>query len=275
MPTLYAWAKPAFFNGSLMDHTWVTDYDNRTQKYLDINEVVANGKNYWYAWGDYHILGSTPLLTDGFVCGGDGSLPLAKCLCLPNVPSKQNHLARGTIFNYGIEGVCHQLTNQILAATDSKLLVTKVRGYILTTMFFGDYGKSEDKFWNSKYTGCSSQPDSYRSDLMSFKEVQMNRHVDTFETRARSILSGKSNHHKLNKLLELRRAQQSYLHSLSDKIDSEKISYPSAEELNAKYNEFLSQAADLLGPAAFQSIFDFPPDTVVKLVDESQLKSAA
>ncbi|MCH8620416.1 hypothetical protein [Undibacterium sp. TS12] len=275
MATLFAWTRPAFFDGFILDHTWVTDYDNRLQQFENINDVVVNGKNYWYSWGDYHKLGETPSLPDGFVCAEQGSISLANCLCLSNVPSKDKLKARGTIYNYGVEGVCHQLSNQILAATNSKLLVDKVRGYALSSFLFGDYGKNQGDFWKLKYAVCNSQPGSYRSDVMSFKEVHMDRHIDTFEVRARSVLSGKSNQHKLRKLLELRRAQQNYFSSLSDNLDAKRIAQPSASELNAKYNEFLCAVAELLGPESFQTLFDFPPGTKVKLVDEAQFGKAA
>ncbi|MFZ6778352.1 hypothetical protein ACO0LD_16120 [Undibacterium sp. Ji83W] len=281
MSTLYAWAKPAFFSESPMDHTWVTDFDNRVHKYNNIVEVVANGKNYWYSWGDYHILGLTPSLPDGLVCAEQGALSLATCLCKPNIASKAELRARGTIYNYGIDGVCHQLTNQILAATTSKLIVSKVRGYITSSFLFGDYGLEEDKFWNSKYSGCSTNPNSYRTDLtghmgfISTKEVQMDRRIDTFELRARAVLAGKANERKLSKLLELRRTQRSHLTTLSENIDSKKVQSLNADELNAKHNEFLAQALEILGPNTFQTLFDIAPGTVVRLVDESQLATAS
>ena len=46
MATLHAWATDAWFNGNLVDHTWVTTYDNRTTPYPDIPDVQNHGDHY-------------------------------------------------------------------------------------------------------------------------------------------------------------------------------------------------------------------------------------
>lgn len=103
----------------------------------------------------------------------------------------------------------------------------------------------------------------------------MHQHPDTFEARARAVLAGEENQQKLIELLALRRAQQDYFASLSEGISTHNRERPSANALNAKYNEFLQEIAELVGAAAYQDLFDFPPGTVIKLVDESQYPNAA
>lgn len=117
MPTLYAWAKPAIYDGFIWDHTWVTDYDNRAVSYSDISSVIAGGNRNWYCWGDYHNSGGTSIIQDGFIGGVPGSISYAECLCAPNLLSRHYWKARGTIFFYGVHGVCHQIANQVLEAT--------------------------------------------------------------------------------------------------------------------------------------------------------------
>src|ERR1700692_2791190 len=114
---LFAWANPAFFAGSAWDHTWVTTYDNRTNAYATVAAVTSAGEDYWYCWGSFHPQGSTPSHPDGSLGSMVGDLALARCICLPNVPSNGHPLSCGTIFTYGIDGVCHQLANQVLWST--------------------------------------------------------------------------------------------------------------------------------------------------------------
>lgn len=55
MTTLFAWATPAWFNNAVLDHTWVTTYDNRIKPYPDIAAVVAADEEYWLCWGSFHV----------------------------------------------------------------------------------------------------------------------------------------------------------------------------------------------------------------------------
>jgi len=114
---LCAWAVPAWFSDSPLDHTWVTDFDNRVTSYSSIGEVIAAGKNNWYCWGSYHATGGTPEIADGYLGSQPGNVALSMCLVTPNQPSKGNPPAQGTIFSYGVDGVCHQLANQVLWST--------------------------------------------------------------------------------------------------------------------------------------------------------------
>jgi hypothetical protein len=110
--TLFAWVVPAFTTGSTVDHIWVTTYDNRTNPYANDQQVAAAGEFYWYCWGSFHATGGTPVNPSGFLGTQVGDLAIAQCLVLPNADSQRVAAARGTIFTYGIDGVCHQLANQ-------------------------------------------------------------------------------------------------------------------------------------------------------------------
>ena len=114
---LYAWVVPAFVTGSPVDHTWVTTYDNRVKIYNTDQQVAAAGECYWYCWGSFHSTGGTPDNRTGFLGQQNGDLALAKCLVTANADSQTVPAARGTIFTYGVDGVCHQLANQVLYAT--------------------------------------------------------------------------------------------------------------------------------------------------------------
>src|ERR1700733_2279711 len=131
--TMWAWSTPAFFSGSPVDHTWVTTYDNGVTVYANDTQVAAAGEDYWYCWGSFHPTG-TPLGSQ------QGDYIIARCLVKSNADSTTDKAARGTIFVYGIDGVCHQLANQVLFASGgpgvSPLTVSAARGYHVSLFLF-------------------------------------------------------------------------------------------------------------------------------------------
>jgi hypothetical protein len=107
---LYAWVTPAFISKfSPVDHTWVTTYDSRATPHLDIDAVLAANENYWFSWGSFHPVGYPRDFPGGLLL--QTTAPSNKSLCLVTANDPQG---RGTIRWYGIHGVCHQLSNQIL-----------------------------------------------------------------------------------------------------------------------------------------------------------------
>ena len=141
---LFVWARPISLPGIPWDHTWVTTYDNRNFAYPNIQAIVAAGESYWYAWGDFHAAGGTPENTSGFLGHQPGVLVAAKCISTPNVDCRSVPSARGCIFSFGIDGVCHQLSNQILYATRVPgrpiFTVSEARGYKESSFLYGTYG---------------------------------------------------------------------------------------------------------------------------------------
>ena len=159
MPTLFAWAVPTPFEESPVDHTWVTDYDNRQTPYPDINAVIAAQAIYWYCWGDFHVQGRSHQVPQGFLGSRAGDVSWANCLCASNAPSNTNGPTCGTIFHYGVDGVCHQLANQVLWATSgngSALTVALARGYHLSSFFYGTYGLTHAA-WSARKLQCAPQ----------------------------------------------------------------------------------------------------------------------
>lgn len=258
MSILYAWAKPAFYEDFMWDHTWVTDYDNRLVYYPDISSVALAGKYNWYCWGDYHKDGGTPSHPDGFIGGADGIISTAICICEPNLISKGNPSAKGTIFIYGIHGVCHQLANQVLFATKSRIKVAYARGYERTSATYGDYGLNRAA-WNRKKSACQIKAQHLLGHSNPARGIDM-RSKDSFETKSMEVLrKSPDGHSKLGKLLKLRRQHQAKLSSLGDAVESGDMEMLSAHELNALNDAFFEQAAELLGPIDFQMIFGCPP----------------
>jgi nucleoid DNA-binding protein len=263
---LYAWAVPGFIARSPVDHTWVTTYDNRTNALADIQQVVAAKEFFWYCWGDFHPKGGTPTLGTGFLGEQEGDVALAQCLVQPNAVSLRVIPARGTIFRYARDGVCHQLANQVLYATGingaQPLTVERARGYMFSSFRYGTYGLNEAA-WKEKYDSCGSPRRRLRRGPGG---SQMTRKPDDFETRAREVL-GRQDRELLSKLRALRTKAQRLSNSQWTRSYS-----PSAEGLNASNQEMFDRAADLLGPDKFEKIFGFAPYEKVDLIDPRMLK---
>lgn len=153
---LYAWVTPAFISkGSPVDHTWVTSYDSQSVIYSDIASIVNANHSFWYCWGSFHTKGKPTLPISTVVTAHSAAL----CLVDPNNPN-----SHGTIQWYGIDGVCHQVANQVLYATsDSKTgkpkTVSGARGYKLSSAIFGTYGRRE-QLWRQARIRCRIAPSS-------------------------------------------------------------------------------------------------------------------
>jgi hypothetical protein len=269
MTTLYAWATPAFTSGSPVDHTWVTDYDNRVNPYATIGDVTAANSNYWYCWGTFHIQGSSTVLPDGYLGSAAGSLGWASCLCTPNNASNVDPSARGTIYTYGIDGVCHQLANQILWATSgpgiAPLTVSKAAGYAVSSFIYGAYGL-QHAAWAARKAHCASPG----SPVTAWNVTDEIAPDDDFAAHAQVVLASMDAAHKVAPLRELREQVHIEQHALKSTLASG-IWTPSADALNERNNAYLASAKSLLTAAEFEAVFGFPPDQTIELVDSSIL----
>ena len=270
MATLWAWAKPTPYDHSPIDHTWVTDFDNRVTPYPDINAVRAASANYWYCWGSFHRVGTPPAAPDGFLGERGGDIAMAECLCSSNEKSAATKPSCGTIERYGIDGVCHQLANQVLWATGTPtsppLTVSRARGYHTSTFFYGTYGQKHAA-WAARIARCVP-PDKGALPVMS-----ISRENDEFVAHAAAVLgvpSGPSSgsEAKLEQLLIIREAAQSALQSAG--LEPPMDPSPShVLSLNAIHHKYLHDAARILENSEFERIFGFPKSSI----DDVQLVS--
>ena len=261
--TLFAWAVPAFMDGSPVDHTWVTTYDNRTLPYPDDDEVVASGNHFWYCWGGFHAKGGTPDRADGFLGSQAGNLQQATCLVRPDANSLFVPSARGTIFTYGVDGVCHQLANQVLYATGTggsgtRLTVHQARGYTLSVFFYGTYGL-QHMAWQNKVKKCSAVSMRMKAEEGATTEAMS---IDEFEQHLRNVL-GKEKQEMVARLLALR--DETHTQRM-DVMMTQKSAAVSAESLNERNQHILAKAAELLGSEQFEKVFGVKPGVNVNLV---------
>jgi hypothetical protein len=269
MPTikrLYAWATPAFVQGAPVDHTWVTSYDNNINSYPNLAAVLAASEDYWYCWGGFHPRGGTPSIPDGALGSQPGDIDLARCLVASNADSATSFSARGTIFTYGVDGVCHQLANQALYATSIggavPLTVAQASGYWVSTAIYGSYGL-QLAAWRAKIATCSAAVAAAAAP--SGAVVNMNAPAppnppDEFEQHVGNVL-GAGKLGVASQLLNMR----AQFHTAAA-AQAHAMVAPTADELNARNQRFLDDAAKLLSASDFVAIFGVPPGTKVDLV---------
>lgn len=263
--SLYAWAVPAWSSESPVDHTWVTSYDNQVHPYNAIADVVVAGQSFWYCWGAFHPQGGTPVNLTGALGQQVGNLKLAQCLVQANAESNTTPGARGTIYTYGVDGVCHQLANQVLYATSDgavpPLTVSKARGYPLSSYIYGTYGLQQAA-WSAKVAACSGTQLTARAQPGGLVMATGGEGIalDEFERRAAELLVTEPA--KLASLLRLRGEVQRFAAQPWPGTGQ-----PSAEALNARNQHLIDEAAKLLGPEHFRKLFGAEPGARVTLVD--------
>lgn len=267
---LFAWARPVVGAVYSPDHTWVTTYDNRIDQYATIEDVRAADEQFWYCWGDFHSQGGTHAIQDGFLAAGGASLPYAACLCMPDVPSKAHPLARGTIFTYALDGVCHQLANQVLWATDptgkAPATVNKADGYRISEFFFGTYGVQHTA-WAQKKVSCST------SRRLEMNMRQAEAPDDRFEEHLHEVLTGPDAEAKIAQLLDFRREMMEHMAKIREHAFLSR-QMPNVEMLNDMYSTFLGQASAILGKQDYEKVFGQTPDKKTNVVDPEVYRTA-
>jgi hypothetical protein len=266
--TLHAWAVPAFVNGSPVDHTWVTNFDNQKVNYPTIADVIAAKRSYWFCWGSYHPIGGVPGNPTGKLGSRKGNLAYATCLVTPNADPRHVPAGRGTIFIYGVDGVCHQLANQVLYSTGvggaAPMTVHGARGYPASSFIYGTYGL-QHAAWVAKIASCGASSKVSPVTVHGTggaTGMPKQTEPDDFEAHARSVLADEPE--LLSRLLSLRSEVQSFA---AQRIPGTVA--PPAEMLNARNQHLLDEAARLLGPEKFEKVFGFKPEERINLVDPS------
>ena len=142
MATLHAWARPVG-DAPVFDHTWVTDFPFSNGEYPNFGDL-PNGARFWFCWGDYHAEHRAGGALCSAVAQGDPDR-IVRPNTPPTDPPGTGRLPQnGTIDFYGVDGVCHQVSNQVLYLTgtsdDVPQRVIGARGYHLSSFFFTNYG---------------------------------------------------------------------------------------------------------------------------------------
>ena len=148
---IYAWSKPADLEGfgkmGHFSHTWVSTYPMKLDPSnpSDPDPSWVPPEYYWFCYGSAHDVASKELGSR------IGNLDVAQAISAPNTdalppdapygtPSKTS----GAIEYYGLDGVCHNVANQVLYCTgtntEEPLRVKGSSGYPLVMFLYGTYG---------------------------------------------------------------------------------------------------------------------------------------
>jgi len=254
--SLYAWVTSAFIpKGAPVDHTWITSYDSRINKLATIADVINAGEQYWYCWGSYHPHGriSNPIV----ICSH--ATPKAACLVNPN-----NAKSRGTVHWYGIDGVCHQVANQILYVISSPsggkpLTVSAARGYKLSSSLYGSYGRREAE-WNEVRMRCGVAQTNTR------KRGSM---VSLLRRRMSQVLQYSINEPQI---LALEQSRRQLLAELDDigfaRRSSNETTESRVAKMNGRINSFLQVASNAFNnDKGYERVFGIARGVEIYLID--------
>ncbi len=249
-----AFAVPTPDLTSPVDHTW-----------------IQTGADYWYCWGSRHPPGR--LLGTRL-----GDEVFAACLVKPNVDSLSDSAARGTIYVYGVDGVCHQLANQVGWATSvtgvPPLVVSLANGYKASTFVYGVYGRLTAMDWAKLKAKCApSAPTgtpAAPTGILGGDESLNQMIDDDFPQRARAVLGDRSP--KLSEIAAIRESLTKGLESLRAEVArSDPDAF--AKRANDLINEHFNRAASVLEPSEFRALFEFSPTDRITLVDPEIARS--
>ena len=253
--TLYAWVHPLAIDPSL-DHTWVTNY--APPPFYDNPSDLPAGALYWYCWGEYHPAGEggTGPNQPGGIGDADGDVTISSCICAPNDTN-----AHGSIFVYGIDGVCHQLANQVLFSTTGPLTVKNARGYSISSYFYGTYGANTSA-WIALVQSCMGAAAS----LPGGEGVM----PDDFDDHITEVLGADFDDVKRASLRELRENFRTEAQALKSQLPDMTVPDLSAQ-LNRLVNEHLAQAVEILGQDDYEKLFGTEAGRSVTLVDPTMV----
>jgi hypothetical protein len=267
-PTLYSWANPISGVGNIVDHTWVTSFPAASQ--------CPPPQNYWYSWGGCHETGpgtaAKPLATHA------ADLAVAKCICTPDLgeylpPDSPSH---GGINLYGIDGVCHQLSNRILwAATlgaGAPVTVDGAKGYGVSRWLYGTYGGNVAD-WQQRIAHCTAAaaaapaaPPGTPVATAMMAHVPQTLDAD-LAAMIREKLGPEFPNERAARLVQIRNRVLEEKRTLDRRVQAGMPPRQFAESVNDLVDRGLHQVAQVLTPAEYLKLFGLPPGERIGVVD--------
>ena len=251
--TLYAWSVPivAADNGKLnnFDHTWVTDFvEDIDLRYKPdpARPAYTPPDGFWYCWGQGYEKAAKS------ICSADGDIIAANNISPRNVVPYEDGIfysnTSGSIEFYGLDGVCHNVANQVLFSTGTSLKepvrVEQAKGYAVSSFFYGTYGLNEDKW------------EKIRKAYMPDVKIP----GDDFLPLMERFVKDKDTQLKLLELRKKARTQLAFIRTVAVAVRQQKLSQyyniyiPFMQHSNAA---ILDEAEQLLGEAVFNALFQF------------------
>jgi len=249
---LYVWRKRTPIVLYLSDHTWVTSYDLRVKNYTDINQVITAKENYWHCRGDFHSNGD-------FIGKVNYSSIYSTCLVTPNNPTS----GTGSIIRYGIDGVCHQVSNQVLYRSKdpfNNLRVDKARGYKLSSSIYETYGLNK-KTWRQNKISCLQS--TFSTNQMSLLKIRANTFAKKHNINMNII--DNLDKQRLALLLSLE-SEGTATKGLNESVNQR------VEKMNLLINEYTLSASNSIDRDLYEHIFGIEPGVRIDLIDAEQFE---
>lgn len=241
--SLHTFSNP--LGNDLADHTWVTDYSQP-----ECPDGGAPRSRYWYATGKCHpVPGDRPRA----LASAPADLNLASCIAKPDESTFTAGPATARI-RYGIDGVCHQISNRVLWATSvggaTPVTVEGARGYGVSRFAYGTYGTPFQ--WKALQADCGV-PSSDDASLTTEIQRLITRRLGATAAsdKAAAIMA---EHGRLrNSLEELGRNSQ---------LSRGQV----AAEANRAINRSLAELGKTMTAEEFERFFDWPRGREIVLV---------
>jgi hypothetical protein len=266
--TLYLWANPIAGAGNLVDHTWVTNFP--------AGSPCPPPQTYWYSWGGCHETG--PGTTARPLASHAANLAVAKCICTPDLgeyspPESPTH---GGINFYGIEGVCHQLSNRILWAatsgTGDPVTVEGAKGYEVSRWMFGIYGTTTDD-WQQRIARCAAAAATASATpaphvmMAMMARIPKNLNED-LNVMMREKLGPQLSADKAARIVQIRGNVLERKSALETQVKTGQIApRVFATSVNDLVNEKLREASQHLTPDEYRKLFGVAPGERIDIVD--------
>ena len=227
-------------------------YDIRTNNYSDIDQVISAQESYWYCKGDFHSHGD-------FIGKINYSSPYANCLVTPNNSINGN----GSIIRYGIDGVCHQVSNQVLYRSKNplnNLRVDKARGYKLSSLIFETYGLNKD-MWQQNKINCLSN--TFTKNQKSLLMIRANEFARKHNINM-NIIKDLENRRLM--LLTSLESEGTAIRGITESVNQR------VEKMNLLIREYTITASNLINNDFYKYIFGIEPGVRIDIIDAEQFE---
>ncbi|MCD9493341.1 hypothetical protein [Photobacterium carnosum] len=203
------------------------------------------------------------------IASGYSDLTIARCIGKNEV---------GII--YGVTGVCHQMSNRILASAGTQL--PTIGGYFLSSLLYGSHGIDEYEWQERKFI-CNLEPHGASRDNLT--NVLINKYAEVLATKPQNMLMFTPYGNQLHKKIGRTRfdtvgtyTKNWKLHFLNDAIDYSNNSISSSEyvsRVNAGANIFVHKVAKITSYTKVSKLIQQSINKATKIVllDDSELKS--
>lgn len=203
------------------------------------------------------------------VASGSCDLTIARCIGKNEV---------GII--YGITGVCHQMSNRVLASAGTQL--SSVRGYFLSSLLYGSHG-IDGYEWQERKFVCGLEQQGASVDNLT--NVLINKHAEVQETKPQKILMLSPYVNQMYKKFSRNQFDAVCSHTknwklrfLKDAIDYSKNLISSSEyvlRVNSEANTFVHKVANTTSYAKVSRLMqiDVNKATRIVMLEDSELRS--